>query len=384
MKAQSNIKIGERAPKIHIDKWLLNKPKNKTIENRFIVLDFWATWCAPCLRNVDHINTLKEHFSDQDILFLQMTKESAQTARSVFDRVEFQTPVVTDKRNKTYANFGDGINEIAYYPMVVLIDDTNIIRWYGSSEKLTIEMLEELLLRKNIPIAQMSLNGPYNIARDPETYINREFGVELWSELMQDPNIVFTSLIQEIPKNQEKIFDVKTATGALIQGHTLNSMLKSLYPDKVFVIPESLISTKYNFYFVNHDLNSDSDQLLLHEIASQLDLDLNKSKTNHVERGLFVKDDALLIPSTSDKRSPISLDENDILTLSYNTISELASAISQRTDLFLTTTNNTKKRYQFNVNIATNESIKESLKCYGIFIRDTDIISEVYVFSEKR
>ena len=90
--SQSTLKIGEQAPPIHIGNWLLNEPTNKSTQNKYIVLDFWATWCKPCLDNVPHLNALQASFQDENILFLQMTNESASTVKIVFDRVNFETP----------------------------------------------------------------------------------------------------------------------------------------------------------------------------------------------------------------------------------------------------------------------------------------------------
>jgi thiol-disulfide isomerase/thioredoxin len=56
---QSNLRVGDPAPPITITEWLANTPEDTTLRDKFIVLEFWATWCKPCLEAVPHLNELR-------------------------------------------------------------------------------------------------------------------------------------------------------------------------------------------------------------------------------------------------------------------------------------------------------------------------------------
>ena len=60
LNAQSPVKIGDLAPEINITDKILNYPDNFSFKNKFIVLEFWATWCKPCLEAVPKLNLLEE------------------------------------------------------------------------------------------------------------------------------------------------------------------------------------------------------------------------------------------------------------------------------------------------------------------------------------
>ncbi len=379
--SQGNIKKGSSAPEIHIDKWLLNKPRKKSLKDKFIVLDFWATWCAPCLANVPHINSLQDHFSDENIIFLQMTRESSSTARKVFDNVDFRTPVVTDKLAQTHISFGDGVKDIAYYPMAVLIDDMNIIRWFGDSEQLSVEMIQKLLQRKNIEVDQMKFDGPHDISRGLEHYLNSEFGLKKWSYMFQDPDILFDAYIAESPVvREEKIIEVSMSVGGIWASKSLEEILKSIYPHKQFVFPESISSNKYDFYYVNKELDADSDDRLLDDIADQLGLETVKIMASGFYYEIEIRDPTLLVSSKEEKVAPPDIDPAGQLSLKKSTLQELAITLSKKSNDLWTFRPSTNQRFKFIIDMTSYENIVKSLEGYGLKVKERETTIEVIEF----
>jgi len=63
--AQKNIEIGKKAPEI-----ILAKPDGSSfslssLKNGLVLIDFWATWCAPCMDEQPELKALYDQFSDQ-------------------------------------------------------------------------------------------------------------------------------------------------------------------------------------------------------------------------------------------------------------------------------------------------------------------------------
>jgi thiol-disulfide isomerase/thioredoxin len=55
-------KIGDRAPAIEPIAWLHGDPVTKYEPGRVYVVEFWATWCPPCIRIIPHLSAVQKKY----------------------------------------------------------------------------------------------------------------------------------------------------------------------------------------------------------------------------------------------------------------------------------------------------------------------------------
>lgn len=136
---------------INITDFIHNIPNNKSFEDKFIVIEFWATWCGPCLDAVPHLNELQEKFkSNNDLVFISMTDENREKIKATLDRIDFKTIVVSDQSKKTHKDLQVEKDGVMMIPLTVLIDNNGNVKWKGHPEELNEEKLNSFLKGEQI------------------------------------------------------------------------------------------------------------------------------------------------------------------------------------------------------------------------------------------
>ncbi|HEY7544991.1 MAG TPA: TlpA disulfide reductase family protein, partial [Blastocatellia bacterium] len=74
------LKAGDAAPDIALAKLLQAPSEARTnwenLRGNVVVLEFWATWCAPCIAAMPHLNELADKFKDKPVRFISITYEN--------------------------------------------------------------------------------------------------------------------------------------------------------------------------------------------------------------------------------------------------------------------------------------------------------------------
>lgn len=59
-------------------------------KNKTVFINFWATWCKPCIQEMSTIEKAREQLQDKNIIFLLASNESIEQIKTFKEKREFQ------------------------------------------------------------------------------------------------------------------------------------------------------------------------------------------------------------------------------------------------------------------------------------------------------
>jgi peroxiredoxin len=111
------------------------------LDGKVILLDFWASWCAPCKASFPAMDEIYQDYKDQGFVILAVSVDNTAKAYKKFaDKSEVTFPLMLDTEKKLVSTA-----EIEAMPTSFLIDKKGIIRSVhkGYLGKKTIETYRE-------------------------------------------------------------------------------------------------------------------------------------------------------------------------------------------------------------------------------------------------
>jgi len=139
----SNLKVGESSPVLTGFQTIGNQPD---LTNKFVLIDFWATWCKPCRESFPHLNSLADKYQGK-IVFLAISDEKESIVRTFLQQTKLEDDNIfknvffgLDTRSEISIGFG-----IKYIPTYFLISPENIIISSGNSADLNENHLDSVI-----------------------------------------------------------------------------------------------------------------------------------------------------------------------------------------------------------------------------------------------
>jgi thiol-disulfide isomerase/thioredoxin len=135
---------GKPMPSLAVTGWVNGQIKPSDFKGKVVLVDFYATWCGPCMAAIPHNNEMLKKYKDKGLLIVGVcTNKRGQEKmeQTVKDKgIEYPTARDPDlKSEKAWA--------VHYYPTYALVDRKGIVRVIGlqtsNVEKAVQKLLDE-------------------------------------------------------------------------------------------------------------------------------------------------------------------------------------------------------------------------------------------------
>lgn len=204
------LSIGDPAPPLRVGEWLKGDPIQQMEKGHIYVVEFWATWCKPCIEAMPHLSKLAAKYNDKvSIIGVDVYEEESTSI---------------DKIKAFVDNMGDSIN---YY---VAIDDSShmVKEWIVAFDEKKNGIPRTFVVNADGQMAwighpkdldsvlQQMVNNNWDISESQKKRVEEEYlqkqqmeMIDFLNQIKDDPNSTLSavdSLIKKEPKLKNSPF----------------------------------------------------------------------------------------------------------------------------------------------------------------------------------
>lgn len=104
--AEAKLTIGSPAPALDIEHWMTDgkgkfKPVTKFEDGKVYVVEFWATWCTPCIMSMPHLAKLQKDYAEKGVQIISISDEDKETVTDFLSQ-EIESDDEAKDAPKTY------------------------------------------------------------------------------------------------------------------------------------------------------------------------------------------------------------------------------------------------------------------------------------------
>ena len=146
----TKLKWGDPAPPLAIQEFVQGEPVEQFESGKVYVVEFWATWCGPCLESIPHLSKLqKEH---PDVVFLGVSIDEERIlvlpfVKKMRGKMTYRVAIEAHLEDDHAGAMSLGwlaAADASVIPTAFIVDGERRVAWIGHPDELE-EPLEEIV-----------------------------------------------------------------------------------------------------------------------------------------------------------------------------------------------------------------------------------------------
>lgn len=141
----NRLTVGDDAPALDIAHWVKGEPVNSFEKGKVYVVEFWATWCGPCIQNMPHLTKLQQKYKDKGLTIIgissnerKKTNEKGEPdqglslVKAFVEKNQDRTgyTIALDNNNTTDRRYMQAAGQSSI-PAAFVVDKQGKIAWFG-------------------------------------------------------------------------------------------------------------------------------------------------------------------------------------------------------------------------------------------------------------
>src|SRR5579859_974033 len=122
LRSQTNeLAVGDSPPPLDFET-TLQAPQGThaswpALKDKVVVLEFWATWCMPCIQAMPHLNQMADALKDAPVQFIAITDEKEEIVAPFLKKRQIHAWIGLNTDKSMFAQYG-----VTAIPLTVVVD----------------------------------------------------------------------------------------------------------------------------------------------------------------------------------------------------------------------------------------------------------------------
>ncbi|MGB8852501.1 MAG: TlpA disulfide reductase family protein [Pirellulales bacterium] len=133
-----SLKVGDAAPQLRVSEWIKGEPLSHFERGQVYVVEFWATWCGPCIFAMPHLSEVQRQYMDKGVtvVAVNVMDEDLDAARALITKmgmaVENRVAIDANTTGEKAGSMAKAwLGENRAIPRCVIVDRDTKIAWIG-------------------------------------------------------------------------------------------------------------------------------------------------------------------------------------------------------------------------------------------------------------